>query len=177
MWISVRSRADGALGSLEGMSPMRWTDLPPDSGPADGRASALPRGEWEELRRRLERLPEGHPSRPDDDADPTAVEELAGEDAADKDLAEGRGGLPERREPSDSGRPDSGRAPPGEAKPLDAQRRVQGSRSADAGHAKPGGLGELSGHGEREPYRPWFTGGESPEPWFTAEPDQTGEPD
>jgi hypothetical protein len=149
---------------------MRWTDLPPDSGSADGRASALPRGEWEELRRRLERLPEGHPSRPDDDPDAAAVDEPAGEDAADKDLAEGSG-VPERPEPADSERPGTGRAGPADGKPLDAQRRVQGSRGADAGHAKPGGLGELSGRGEREPYRPWFTEGESPEPWFTAEPD------
>jgi hypothetical protein len=147
---------------------MRWTDLPPDSGPADGRASALPRGEWEELRRRLEGLPEGHPSRPDDDPDATAAENLAAENAADKDLAEGRGGLPERREPADSGRADTGRADPGDGKPVDAQRRVQGSRGADAGHAKPAGLGEL---GDREPYRPWFTEGASPEPWFTVEPD------
>ncbi len=150
---------------------MRWTDLPPESGPADGRASALPRAEWEELRRRLERLPDGHPSRPDDHPDATAVEELAGEDAADKDLAEGRGGLPERPGRADSERPDTGRADQGDSKPLDAQRRVQGSRGADAGQAGPGGLGELSGRGEREPYRPWFTEGESPEPWFTAEPD------
>jgi len=162
---------------------MRWTDLPPDSGPADGRASALPRGEWQELRRRLERLPEGHPSRPDDDPDATAVEELAGGSdkdlAADKDLAEERGGLPERPEPANSERPelanserpDTGRADQGDSKPLDAQRRVHGSRDADAGHAMRGGLGELSGRGEREPYRPWFTEGESPEPWFTAEPD------
>jgi hypothetical protein len=149
---------------------MRWTDLPPDSGPADGRASALPRGEWEELRRRLERLPEGHPSRPDDDAGATDVEELADENAADEDLAEGRGGLPERPEPAGNERPDTGRADPGDGKPVDAQRPVQGSRGADAGQAKPGGLGELSERGEGEPYRPWFTEGESPEPWFTAEP-------
>jgi hypothetical protein len=148
---------------------MRWTDLPPESGPADGRASALPRAEWEELRRRLERLPEGHPSRPDDDPDATAVEKLANENAADGDLAQGRGGL--RREPADSERPDTGRADRGDGKPPDAQRRAQGSRGADAGQTRPGGLGELSGRGEREPYRPWFTGGESPEPWFTAEPD------
>jgi hypothetical protein len=171
MWISVRSRADGVQGSLEGIPPMRWTDLPPDSGPADGRASALPRGEWEELRRRLERLPEGHPSRPDDDPDATGAEEVAGEDAADKDRAQGRGGSPERPEPADSERPGTGRADPGDGRPLDTQRRAHGSRGADAGQAKPSGLGELSGRDEREPYRPWFTEGESPEPWFTAEPD------
>jgi len=150
---------------------MRWMDLPPDSGPADGRASALPRGEWEELRRRLERLPEGHPSRPDDDADATAAAELAGEDAAGKDQAEERAGLRERPEPAGSERPDTGRAEPGDGKPLDGQRRVEGSKGADAGHAKPAGLGEIGGRGGRDPYRPWFTGGEAPEPWFTAERD------
>jgi hypothetical protein len=156
---------------------MRWTDLPPDSGPADGRASALPRGEWEELRRRLEGLPEGHPSRPDDDPDATAAGELAAENAADKDVAEGRGGLPERSGPPGSERADTGRAGPGDGKPLDAQRRVHGSRGADAGHAEPAGLGEVGGRGAREPYRPWFTEGASPEPWFTAEPSQTAESD
>jgi len=24
---------------------------------------------------------------------------------------------------------------------------------------------------DREPYRPWFTQGESPQPWFAADPD------
>jgi hypothetical protein len=164
MWISVRSRADGVQGSLEGIPPMRWTDLPPDSGPADGRASALPRGEWEELRRRLERLPEGHPSRPDDDPDATGAEELAGTDVADKDLEDGVDGQPGPIEPAGTGRAD-----PWDGK--DSQRRVRGLEGAGAGHSKPGGLGDLGGHREREPYRPWFTGGESPEPWFTVEPD------
>jgi len=143
---------------------MRWTDLPPDSGPADGRASALPRGEWEELRRRLERLPEGHPSRPDGDPDATAVGELADTGAADKDLEDEGRGQPGRPEPAGTGRAD-----PRDGN--DPQRRVRGPGGADAGHGKPGGLGDLGGQGEREPYRPWFTEGESPEPWFTVEPD------
>jgi hypothetical protein len=130
---------------------MRWTDLPPDSGPADGRASALPRGEWEELRRRLERLPDGHPSRPDDVAGTTAAEELADDE----------GGPPGRPEPVDPG--DGGQAEP--------QRLTRDRGAADGGHARPGGLGDLGGRGEREPYRPWFTEGEPPEPWFAAEPD------
>jgi hypothetical protein len=155
MWISVRSRPDGAQGSLEGIPPMRWTDLPRDSGPADGRASALPRGEWEELRRRLEQLPDGHPSRPDDEPDATAVEDL---DLADKDLAD-----------EGSGRP--GPADPQGGKPVDPQRRARCPEEANADHAKPGGLSDVGGRGEREPYRPWFTEGESPEPWFAAEPD------
>jgi hypothetical protein len=129
---------------------MRWTDLPPDPGPADGRASALPRGEWEELRRRLERLPDGHPSRPDDVAGTTTAEELADDE----------GGPPGRPEPVDPG--DGGQAEP--------QRRTRDRGAADGGNAKPGGLGDLGGRGEREPYRPWFTEGEPPEPWFAAGP-------
>lgn len=125
---------------------MRWTDLPPDPGPADGRASALPRGEWEDLRRRLERLPEGHPSRPDDAAGAAAAEELADED----------GGPPERPEPVD----------PGNGQDPEPQRGARGRGAADGGHPRPGGLGDL-GRGGREPYRPWFTEGQPPEPWFT----------
>jgi hypothetical protein len=130
---------------------MRWTDLPPDPGSADGRASALPRGEWEQLKRRLEGLPDGHPSRPDDAAGTTAAEELADDE----------GGPPGRPEPAD---PEDG----GQAEP---QRRTRDRGAIDAGHARPGRLGDLGGHGEREPYRPWFTEGESPEPWFAGEAD------
>jgi hypothetical protein len=137
---------------------MRWTDLPRDCEPADGRESALSRGDWEKLRRQLEQLPDGHPSRPGDEPDATAVEDLAVERRADQDLA-GEG----------SGRP--GPVDRQDAEPCDPQRRTRGPGHADTGHAKPGGLGDLGGRGEREPYRPWFTEGGSPEPWFAAEPD------
>jgi hypothetical protein len=147
MWISVRSRADGVQGSLEGIPPMRWTDLPPDSGPADGRAAALPRGEWEELRRRLERLPDGHPSRPDDEPDASA------------DAAVDEGDGPPR--PVD----------PRGGEPVDPERHRRGPEGPGPGHAKPGALGDVGGRGEREPYRPWFSEGEPPEPWFAVEPD------
>jgi hypothetical protein len=130
---------------------MRWTDLPPDSGSADGRASALHRGEWEELKRRLEGLPDGHPSRPDDAAGTTTADELADDDS----------GPPGRPEAGDL--EDGGQAEP--------QRRTRDRGTADGGHARPGRLGDLGGHGQREPYRPWFTEGESPEPWFAGEPD------
>jgi hypothetical protein len=135
---------------------MRWTDLPPDPGPADGRASALHRGEWEELKRRLEGLPDGHPSRPDDAAETTAAE----------DLADDEGGPPGRPEADDlkDGDPEDG----GQAEP---QRRTRDRGAADGGHVRPGRLGDLGGHGQREPYRPWFTEGESPEPWFADKPD------
>jgi hypothetical protein len=169
MWISVRSRADGVQGRLEGIPPMRWTDLPPDSGPADGRASALPRGEWEELRRRLERLPEGHPSRPDNEPDATAAEDdlaaedVAGTDPDGTDLADEESGRP--------GSADAGAADTRDGKPADSQRGARGPAGADSGHGKPAALGDLGGRGAREPYRPWFSGGEPPEPWFVVEPD------
>jgi hypothetical protein len=129
---------------------MRWTDQPPDPGPDDGRAPALSRGEWEELRRRLERLPEGHPSRLDDAAEAATAEEPADEG----------GGLSERPEPAD----------PGGGTDAEPQRRARGPGAADGGHARPGGLGDLGGRGGREPYRPWFTDGEPPEPWFAEGP-------
>lgn len=129
---------------------MRWTDLPPDPGPADGRASALPRGEWEELRRRLERLPDGHPSRPDDVAGATTAEDLADDES-------GPAGRPGPVDPGDGGQ-------------AEPKERTRDRNAADRGNAKPGGLGDLGGRGEREPYRPWFTEGEPPEPWFAAGP-------
>jgi hypothetical protein len=126
---------------------MRWTDLPPERGPADGGGSALSRGEWEELRRRLERLPPGHPSHPDGE----------GAERDDED-----GWSPEQ--PGQPG-PDPDGGP--EAAGDDAPNR----QPDKAGRAREGGLGELAGPGHREPYQPWFTAGESPEPWFAADPD------
>jgi hypothetical protein len=91
----------------------------------------LPRGEWEDLRQRLERLPPGHPSRPSDEADTN--EHRAASTAADPDRTEDdqadEGGSPEWRGVMDN---------------------------------EPG---------RREPYRPWFTEGESPQPWFAADPE------
>jgi hypothetical protein len=117
---------------------MRWTDLPPDRDPADVDASVLPRGEWEDLRQRLERLPPGHPSRPGDEAD-------TDEYRADEYRAAPRAAVPDRTE---DGRADEGGSP--------RRRGVMDNES-----------------GRREPYRPWFTEGESP-PWFAAGPEDAG---
>jgi hypothetical protein len=130
---------------------MRWTDLPAEGGPGDAGASGLRRGEWEALRQRLERLPEGHPSSPDDeelddeelDADPEA--RSAGQaDADDND----------RDRPADPERGQAGSRP---------RRGAAGSR---AGEGDRHGTVPATG---REPYRPWFTTGESPEPWFAGD--------
>lgn len=135
---------------------MRWTDLPPDPGSAEARASALPRGEWEELRRRLERLPEGHPSRPDD-----VAETPAGESASREALADESSDPPGQPVP----------AGPEHGRPDDPERGASDRRGREPGRAGPRAPADLGGHGEREPYRPWFTTGESPEPWFAAEAD------
>jgi hypothetical protein len=131
---------------------MRWTDLPPDRDAADGRVSGLTRGQWQELRERLERLPPGHPSRPGDAGLPDEARS-AGEDAADQ-------GLPDEDDPAGArgvqdDDPVRGRAPGERAEPG---RR----RAPDAARAAAGGA--------HEPYRPWFTTGEPPEPWFAADP-------
>jgi hypothetical protein len=144
---------------------MRWTDLPPDREPADAGASVLSRGEWDDLRRRLERLPPGHPSRPGDEGEVQAQdgradqrrpadegEDQAKEKAADQDRAGERGS------PGWRGVKDDGAGRP---------REPGGHRERDAGPLLPG---------RREPYRPWFTAGEQPEPWFAADPDPAAGP-
>lgn len=134
---------------------MRWTDLPADDGPADAGASALSRGEWDDLRRRLERLPPGHPSHPDG--------ESRTDEAADDEALADEG--TNRPGPSETSGPD----PEGSGQAVPIQAR--GRRAEDHGSASPGAHGDLAGPGGREPYRPWFTGSESPEPWFAADPD------
>ncbi len=120
---------------------MRWTDLPADPGPADDGDSPVPRrGDWEDLRRRLERLPPGHPSAPDGDGEADENEDEDGE------RADGRG------------EPDAGQDGP---EPGGRAGRPAGRGGSDA-RSSPAG-------GQREPYRPWFTAGESPEPWFYAD--------
>jgi hypothetical protein len=151
-------------------------DLPADRESVDAGASALARGEWDDLRRRLEQLPPGHPSRLDGEGrvdqatagEGRVVQATAGEGRVDQATAgEGRvdqatagegGGAGERRGGPD---PDPERGRPGNH--GDSRERHAG----DAGPAGPGGPGDLGG---REPYRPWFTAGESPEPWFAADP-------
>ena len=140
---------------------MRWTDLPGDRGPADdGDGPVLRRGDWEDLRQRLERLPAGHPSSP------------RGDDGMDGDWVDGEradeaGSSPEPAEVQDR---EVGRGEDRDAGEHDAGR---GTRAA--GRGGPDGRAGRGGHdagagGQREPYRPWFTSGESPEPWFYADP-------
>jgi hypothetical protein len=102
------------------------------------------RGEWEDLKQRLERLPAGHPSSLDDE-DP-ADEGWAEDDRAAEDRADGA-------DDQSAGR--SGRAGP------DRSARLPGGHEA----------GYAPGPGRREPYRPWFASGDSPEPWFSEDPD------
>jgi hypothetical protein len=139
---------------------MRWTDLPRDPEPAGEQdRAAVQRGEWEDLRRRLERLPAGHPSSPDDDGD----------------VAEAR---------ADAGWPEDGRA--GERGADQGSAGQAGDQLADRGgragpdrragqdrHAEPGRYhaGLTPGPGQREPYQPWFASGDWPDPWFSADPD------
>jgi hypothetical protein len=78
-------------------------------------------------------------------------------------LAAGHPSAPEYEWPTGSGEHEYGGTLP------DAQQPESWVPGADAG-ARPdsGTAGGLAGR--REPYRPWFTAGESPEPWFTGDP-------
>lgn len=103
------------------------------------------RGEWEDLKQRLERLPAGHPSSLDDE-DPAdgdwAEDERADHDHAEEEARDQRAG---RR---------------GQTRP-DRPPRLAGGHEA----------GRLPGPDRREPYRPWFASGDSSDPWFSADPD------
>jgi hypothetical protein len=140
---------------------MRWTDLPRDPEPAGDQDRAVAqRGEWEDLRRRLEELPSGHPSSPDGDGD--AAE--AGQDA----------GWPEDRR--------AGERDEGQGGQAGAERRAGGAdrggqagadrRAGRDGHTGPGRYhaGLTGSADQRGPYRPWFASGDCPEPWFSADP-------
>lgn len=116
------------------------------------------RGEWEDLKQRLERLPAGHPSSLDD-------EDPADEDSADDGRADdGR---------ADNDRADNGRADEERADEIGDQRAGRkGPTGPDRSARLPGGheAGWAPGPGPREPYRPWFASGDSPEPWFSSDP-------
>ena len=119
----------------------------------------LQRGEWEDLRQRLERLPAGHPSSPDDQD--RADADWAEDGRADEDRAEeGRVGEGWADEGGDRSAGGGGRSGP--------ERRARWD-----GPAGPGGseAGRVLGADRREPYQPWFASGQSPEPWFSADPD------
>jgi hypothetical protein len=139
---------------------MRWTDLPRDREPVvPAEGHVLRRGAWEDLRQRLERLPAGHPSAPGDEGD-------AAENAADAGWpGEGRAGDGRGRADQTGDRRASRSARSG----ADGRATPDGSAGHEAGHEarRTAGLDRL---GQREPYRPWFTSGESPDPWFWEDP-------
>ena len=150
---------------------MRWTDLPrdrefvgdADPPPASPSPYPVQRGEWDDLRQRLERLPAGHPSSPDDEGD--ATDALADDALADAGRADaGR---------AEEGGAGEGRAVEGDDHPAERDGRTGPDRRGRVdGPAAPGGYeaGRALGLDRREPYQPWFASGESPEPWFSADP-------
>ncbi len=134
-------------------------------GPGEHRAldegGAQARAAYDDLRQRLERLSACHPSSPDyGEPDYSATD--FGETDADSDYAEREYG-----EPGAGERPERG-AEQGPGSGDRASGKRPGRERAEPGERwPPAGLGGPAGR--REPYRPWFTAGESPEPWFTAE--------
>jgi hypothetical protein len=175
---------------------MRLPDRPAERGALDERGgTGQARGAADELRQRLDRLAACHPSSPDYEAchpsspdhEETGYAGLAesgemergetpeyGDYQKTENEAAGAGGeraadeqdrqaaRPGGREGELAGREGNGRADrPGAGRPA-GWRAGDAERQLDEGAA--GGLG-----GGREPYRPWFTAGESPEPWFTSD--------
>jgi hypothetical protein len=114
---------------------------------------------------RLARLPEGHPSALDPDADPGDAAPAQG-DLADSAVAEAE--LAEAELAENSGAAEGG----------DEAGPAAGPAPGPAQH--PGGLGPgrrgAAGNGWSEPlagragYRPWFSGDRAADPWFAAGP-------
>jgi hypothetical protein len=119
----------------------------------------LRRGEWDDLRQRLERLPAGHPSSPHD----SLPDDGDGPDDGDWPGDAGSRPGPAESEPAETddqeADPDTGRATRGPH--AEGHRGGSPDRHDGRWAALPG---------QREPYRPWFTAGESPEPWFYPDP-------
>jgi hypothetical protein len=131
---------------------MRPDELPSERWNSAERDTARQVGDGDDgLARRLARLPPGHPSSPEYEEMPEKEES--------PDYPE----LPEYEElrASESGEDLEG---PGRER---AGRDDGAYRGTDRGRRE--GLEGLGGR-DKEPYRPWFSAGESPEPWFTAGP-------
>jgi len=159
---------------------MRLPDRPGERGALDERIGTGARGAGDNLRERLDRLAACHPSSPDyqemeygetpeyGDYQKTEYEPAgAGAERAaeEQDRQAARpGGLDGElagRDGELAGRGNGRADRPGAGRPA-------GWRAADTG-PRPGGGAAGGLGGGREPYRPWFTEGESPEPWFTSD--------
>jgi hypothetical protein len=166
--------ASPACGLLHNLL-MRFPDRPgSDASSDDVPRRAERRDAAQRLAERLLRLPAGHPSGADSGPAPAGgepqegdTEELVSHPQWPEDWVR-REGLPERGDTaSDADDPD----PDPDLEP----------QAGAAGEPRSGGAGEggaAAGHPSaaaeprvsRGPYRPWFTAGEAPEPWFASEP-------
>src|SRR5258708_28532089 len=98
---------------------MGWEDFPRDRGsraagdaPPASPAPFMQRGEWDDLRQRLERLPAGHPSSPDgEDRADVGWDEADGPDEYPD--ADERNGGDERNGPDERNAPGGGGGPGG----------------------------------------------------------------
>jgi hypothetical protein len=142
---------------------MRRNDAPgergalADTGAAGPDAAGRgPDGGAGDLRQRLEGLRACHPSSPE-----------FGRDEDEPDAADG-----ERDWEADSGAEDHEAAEGEPDGPREPAGQRPGGHPGGRGHASPGRaeLGRPGPLGGSEPYRPWFSSGDSLEPWFTGDP-------
>ena len=154
---------------------MRTNDAPgergdlADSGAGGPDAPQRRPGGAGDLRQRLAALRAGHPSSPEyggrggEAADGAGGNDRAGEIGGARE--EDAGDIDRAREDAGAAEGD----PDGLPGPEGARSR---GRSGGRGHASPGSaeLGQPGLLRGSEPYRPWFSSGESLEPWFTGDP-------
>jgi hypothetical protein len=161
---------------------MRFPDRPDvDPSSDDSAARTERRGGAPGLAERLLRLPAGHPSGADArparaDTEPEdAVSHLPWPD----DWVRHEGSEPgdvadsaDVADPADAADPAYGADPAdGEVKAGaggQPERGQDGAGWAEAGRSPVAGAEAREG---RDPYRPWFTGGDAAEPWFAGDPE------
>src|SRR5258708_15830044 len=123
---------------------MGGTDFPRDGesrdAPPASPAPFMQRGEWDDLRQRLERLPAGHPSSPDgEDRADVGWDEADGPDeypdADERNGGDERNGPDERNAPGGGGGP-GGRGGPGRPPPR-GRALSRGDRTVPSRRAPP----------------------------------------
>jgi hypothetical protein len=159
---------------------MRFPDRPGTDASSDDIPRRSEGRDPARLAERLSRLPAGHPSGADG-APATADGDPAGGHPDERDPDEAVSHLPwpddwvRHESPPEPGDAADGAGEPEPRADTGAQPEggVPGTSRSSAEHSAATAAGPWASRG---PYRPWFTVGDVPAPWFASEPDRPSSP-